>query len=202
LAWLAVDGTHATNDVTMKTKMITVPSVDSYPFGPPLFAARVKGATYEAGEVKAMAQGGHLYWAKTVTCGDRLCERFFDIDTATNTVKSTDFDFAGHSLWFGVPGVDKNRNVWMLATASTPTGPMGLALMGVYSSGLLYAPTSILAGAAQVGTGMVRMGDYASAAQDPVDGSVWLIGMYGAMKPNPLNSENNLGCRAVHVTGP
>jgi hypothetical protein len=55
----------------------------------------------------------------------------------------------------------------------------------------------VLTGQAQVGGGMVRMGDYASAEQDPSDGSVWLIGMYGAKNPNPLNPENNLGCTAV-----
>jgi hypothetical protein len=102
-------------------------------------------------------------------------------------------------MWWGVPGVDIHNNIWMLATASTSLGPMGRALMGQYASGATYAPRIILMGNAQVGSGQVRMGDCAPAAQDP-DGSVWLIGMYGATNPNPLNPENNLGCRAVHVT--
>ncbi len=202
LAWIAVDGTHAQNDVQLKMHMITVPSVDSYPFGQSLYAAHVGGSTYENGEVKAMFQNGHIYWAKTVTCGSMLCERLFDIDTAANTAKTTDFDLANNQMWFGVPGVDKYQNVWMLATAATTQGPMGLALMGVYSSGTVYDPKVILMGQAQVGSGMVRMGDYASAAQDPADGSTWLIGMYGATNPNPLNPENNLGCRAVNVKVP
>jgi hypothetical protein len=202
LGWLQVDGTQAANNVTLKVNMITVPSVDSYPFGQSLYAASAGGNTYENGEVKAMAQNGHIYWAKTVTCGSMLCERLFDIDTSANTAKTTDFNLNNNSLWFGVPGVDKYQNVWMLATASTTAGPMGLALMGVYSSGNVYNPSNILMGIDQVGSGQVRMGDYASAAQDPTDGSVWLIGSYGAKNPNPLNSENNLGCRAVHVTVP
>jgi hypothetical protein len=200
LGWIAVDGTHAANDINLKLSMITVPSVDSYPFGQSLFAATANGATYENGEVKAMAQNGHIYWAKTTTCGNLLCERMFDVDTVTNTAKTTDFTMPNNQMWFGVPGPDKYQNVWMLATASTTQGPMGLALMGVYASGKVYNPTTILVGKDQVDTGQVRMGDYASAAQDPTDGSVWLIGSYGAMNPNPLNPENNLGCRAVHVT--
>jgi len=200
LGWISVDGTNAANNVTLKVNMITVPRVDSYPFGQSLFAATANGATYENGEVKAMAQNGHIYWAKTTTCGNSLCERLYDVDTATNTAKTTDFSMANNQMWFGVPGVDKYENVWMLATASTTRGPLGLALMGVYASGKVYDATNILMGKAQVGRGMVRMGDYASAAQDPTDGSVWLIGSYGATNPNPLNRENNLGCRAVHVT--
>jgi hypothetical protein len=198
LSWIAVDGTNAAGNVTLKRNTITVQSVDSYPFGQSLYAAQAGGNTYENGEVKAMAQNGHIYWAKTLTCSGSLCERLYDVDTASNTVKEADFNMPNNQMWFGVPGVDKFQNVWMLATASTTAGPLGLALMGVYSGGMTYSPTNILMGQAQVGSGMVRMGDYASAAQDPTDGSVWLIGGYGSSATN--TEGGNLGCRAVHVT--
>ena len=35
----------------------------------------VNGNGIEAGEVKAMFQNGHIYWAKTTTCGSATCER-------------------------------------------------------------------------------------------------------------------------------
>jgi hypothetical protein len=63
---------------------------------------------------------------------------------------------------------------------------------------MTYSPANILMGQGPVGSGMVRMGDYASAAQDPTDGSVWLIGSYGSSAKN--TEGGNLGCRAVHVT--
>ena len=73
--------------------------------------------------------------------------------------------------------------------------------MGVYSSGKTYDPTVIVTGTAQINNGgaNTRWGDYYSAAQDPTDGSTWLIGQYGGA-PAGLNSESNAGCKVVHVT--
>ena len=90
LSWLAADGTHATNDVKIQVHNITVPKVNA----PPLWGTggvSVNGNSIEAGEVKAMFQNGHIYWAKTTMCNGSTCERLFDIDTATNTRQDSRF---------------------------------------------------------------------------------------------------------------
>jgi hypothetical protein len=201
LSWLSVDGTQAAGDVKLSVHNITIPTVPEAPtWGSG--GVTVNGNAIEAGEVKAMFQNGHIYWAKTTTCGGLTCERLFDIDTAKNTATTHDFTLANNQLWFGVPGVDSTGNVWMLASASTTAGPIGLALMGVYSSGKEYAPNTIVQGTAQIDNGSAdstRWGDYYSAAQDPTDGSTWLIGQYGG-GPKDLNPESNEGCKVVHVT--
>jgi hypothetical protein len=200
LSWLAVDGTQAANNVKLQVHNIKIPTVNEAPIWG-TGGVTVDGNGIEAGEVKAMFQNGHIYWAKTTTCGSLTCERMFDIDTATNTAKTHDFSLAKNQLWFGVPGVDHDGNVWMLASSSTTTGPIGLALMGVYSNGKTYAPNVIVPGTAQLnnGSAQTRWGDYYSAAQDPTDGSTWMIGQYGG-GPAKLNPESNAGCRVVHVT--
>jgi hypothetical protein len=200
LSWMSVDGTQAAHNVNLQVHDITVPNVDY----PPVWGSDgviVNGAQIEAGEVKAMWQNNHLYWAKSVHCGADMCERLFDINTQDNTAKTTDFSLKGEQMWFGVPGVDAHQNVWMLASSATKQGPVGLALMGVYPSGKIYDAHHILDGQSQFdNNGQLRLGDYTSAAQDP-DGSLWMIGMYAAKDPNPLNTEgSNAGCRAVHIT--
>ncbi len=200
LSWMSVEGTQAAKNVNLQVHNITVPNVDY----PPVWGSDgviVNGAQIEAGEVKAMWQNDHLYWAKSVHCGSDMCERLFDINTKDNTAKTTDFPLKGEQMWFGVPGVDAHQNVWMLASAATKQGPVGLALMGVYKSGKIYDAHHILDGQSQfANSGQLRLGDYTSAAQDP-DGSLWLIGMYAAKNPNPMNTEgSNSGCRAVHIT--
>lgn len=202
LSWLSVDGTQKAGDVKLQVHNITIPFIPVAPvWGSG--GVTVNGAQVEAGEVKAMWQNDHLYWAKTYTCPSGTCERLFDIDTATNSATSTDYSMSGTQLWFGVPGVDSHDNVWMLAAESDSQGPIGLALMGTYASGAAYAPRQIVQGQSELASsGQLHMGDYASAAQDP-DGSLWLIGEYAAKSPNPLNVENSSsGCRAVHVTAP
>jgi hypothetical protein len=88
----------------------------------------------------------------------------------------------------------------VLAAATKTDGFVGLALAGRSPAGQLYAPKQILMGGAAIaGTGFVRFGDYASAAQDPVDGSLWMIGQY-AGAPRGMNPENSSGCKVVHVT--
>jgi hypothetical protein len=194
-----VTGTQAANNVDLQVHNIQVPQVDY----PPVWGndgVIVNGAQIEAGEVKAMWQNDHLYWAKSVHCGGDMCERLFDIDTKANTAKTTDYHLQGEQMWFGVPGVDAYQNVWMLASSASKQGPVGLALMGTYQGGKAYDAHHILDGKSQFGNnGQLRLGDYTSAAQDP-DGSIWMIGMYAADDPNPLNTEgSNAGCRAVHV---
>jgi hypothetical protein len=198
LSWISVDGTPSANNVNLQVHNITIPTV---PETSDLFSISVNGAGIEAGEVKAMFQDGHIYWAKTITCGSSICERMFDIDTASNTAKTQDFSLDNNQLWFGVPGVDSAGNVWMLASASTTQGPIGLALMGVYASGNVANPSVIVTGPAQLNnaTANTRFGDYYSAAQDPSDGSTWLVGMYGG-GPAGMNSDGNAGCKIVHVT--
>jgi hypothetical protein len=200
LSWMSVTGTQAQNNVDLQVHNIQVPNVDY----PPVWGSDgviVNGAQIEAGEVKAMWQNDHLYWAKSVHCGNGdMCERLFDINTKDNTAKTTDYALQGEQMWFGVPGVDAYQNVWMLASSAKKSGPIGLALMGTYQSGKTYTAKHILDGKSQFGnSGQLRLGDYTSAAQDP-DGSLWMIGMYAADDPNPMNTEgSNAGCRAVHV---
>jgi hypothetical protein len=200
LSWLSVDGTQAANNINLQVHNITIPTVNEAPLWGSN-GVNVNGNAIEAGEVKAMFQNGHIYWAKTTTCGSSTCERMFDIDTTNNTAQTHDFSMNNNMLWFGVPGVDKVGNVWMLASASTTQGPIGLALMGVYSSGTTYDPNMVVMGTAQInnGSAQTRWGDYYSAAQDPTDGSTWLIGQYGG-GPSGLNPESNAGCKVVHVT--
>jgi hypothetical protein len=199
LSWLDVDGTQAANNVKLTVHNITIPTVPEAPIWGS-GGVTVNGNSIEAGEVKAMFQNGHIYWAKSITCGTSVCERMFDIDTAKNTATTHDFTLANNQLWFGVPGVDRAGNVWMLASSSTTQGPIGLALMGVYAAGKTYDPKVLIPGTAQINNGsdQTRWGDYYSAAQDP-DGSTWMIGQYGG-GPASLNTESNAGCRAVHVT--
>jgi hypothetical protein len=200
LSWLSVDGTQAGKNVDLKVHNITIPDVPEAPLWG-TGGVTVNGDGIEAGEVKAMFQNGHIYWAKTITCGSSTCERLFDVDTTNNTATTKDFTQANNQLFFGVPGVDITGNVWMLASSSTTAGPIGLSLMGVYSTGTAYDPTTIVPGTAQINNGSAntRWGDYYSAAQDPTDGSTWMIGQYGG-GPAGMNPESNAGCKAVHVT--
>jgi len=81
-----------------------------------------------------------------------------------------------------------------------PNGNVGLALAGIFADGKTYDPKIIVQGQSAI-TGGNRFGDYFSAAQDPVDGSTWLIGQYAAQTGNPLNTEGgSQGCKVVHVT--
>jgi hypothetical protein len=197
LNWISVDGTQAGGNIQVHQHPILVPNIDEVPvFG----GVTQNGMDIESGEVKAMWQAGHLVWAKSVKCATGSCERVFDIDTVSNTVMSHDFSLAGTQLWFGVPGLDKSSNTWVLMAEATPSGNVGLALAGIYASGKIYDPNVIVQGQSAL-TGGNRFGDYFSASQDPVDGSSWLIGQYAAAPGNPLNTEGgSAGCKVVHVT--
>jgi hypothetical protein len=196
LNWISVDGTQAANNIQVQQHPITVPIINATAvFG----AVKQNGMDIESGEVKAMWQSGHLVWARSVTCASGTCDRVFDINTTANTVTSHDFSLAGTQLWFGVPGLDRAGNTWVLMAEAAPAGNVGLALAGVFASGRTYAPNIIVTGQSVI-TGGNRFGDYFSAAQDPVDGSSWLIGQYAGKVGSSLNPENSTGCKVVHVT--
>jgi hypothetical protein len=196
LSWISVDGTQAAGNVKFQQHSIVVPNVDEVPvFG----GVTQNGMDIEAGKVKAMWQNGHLVWAQTVNCPSGTCERVFDIDTTKNTATSHDFSLANTQLWFGVPGLDHFGNTWVLMAEAAPSGNVGLALAGIYTSGQTYDPKIVVQGQSVLSGGN-RFGDYFSAAQDPVDGSTWLIGQYAGKPNSPLNQENSAGCKVVHVT--
>jgi hypothetical protein len=195
LSWISVDGTQAAKNIKVQQNSIAIPNVDEMDiFG----GVTQNGMDIEAGKVKAMWQNNHLVWAQTVKCATGACERIFDINTATNTATSHDFSLAGTQLWFGVPGLDRFGNTWVVMAEAAPKGNVGLALAGIYASGKTYDPQIIVPGQTVL-TGGNRFGDYFSAAQDPTDGTTWLIGQYAGMANSPLNTENSAGCKVVHV---
>jgi hypothetical protein len=196
ISWVSVDGTQATGNVKVQQHSIAIPNVDEMDiFG----GVTQNGMDIEAGKVKAMWQNDHLVWAQTIKCPTGACERIFDINTATNTATSHDFSLANTQLWFGVPGLDRFGNTWVVMAEAAKNGNVGLALAGIYASGKTYDPKIIVPGESVL-TGGNRFGDYFSSAQDPVDGSTWLIGQYAGMPNSPLNTENSAGCKVVHVT--
>jgi hypothetical protein len=73
--------------------------------------------------------------------------------------------------------------------------------MGKAADGTIHPPMIIVPGGAAL-TGN-RYGDYAAAAQDPVDGSLWMINQYAAASRSAgMNSEDSpAGCKVVHLTG-
>jgi hypothetical protein len=123
--------------------------------------------------------------------------RLFDVDTRTSAVASTDFSLPGTQLFYGGAGIDHFGNIWVLMAEATPDGSVGLALGGVRWNGTVEPAKIIQEGQSALSGN--RFGDYFSAAQDPVDGSVWLIGQYAATDSD-LNSENSAGCKVVHVS--
>jgi hypothetical protein len=92
--------------------------------------------------------------------------------------------------------------MWLLASATKTNGFVGLVLGGRSATGTVTQPKQIVAGLAAIpgDGGLTRFGDYVAAAQDPIDGSTWLIGQYAGKSKGPLNGENNAGCKVVHVT--
>jgi hypothetical protein len=195
LSWISVEGTHAAGNIKVQQHSITLPTVDEVPvFG----GVTQNGMDIEAGKVKAMWQNGHLFWAQAVRCASGSCDRIFDIDTTNNTATSHDFALADAQMWYGVPGVDKFGNVWVVMAEAAPNGNVGLAFAGIYASGAILDPRIIVTGQSVLSGD--RFGDYFSAAQDPADGSTWLIGQYAGMPNSPLNPENSAGCKVIHVT--
>jgi hypothetical protein len=194
LNFVTTEGTPNGGNLTATEHQITVPEVDEVPtFG----GLTQHGMDIESGQVKAMWQRDHLAWSKTVRCASGSCVRLFDIDTATSTATSTDFSIPGTQLFYGGAALDKYGNAWVLMAEATPNGSVGLALGGVRASGTVEPAKIIVEGQSALSGN--RFGDYFSAAQDPVDGSVWLIGQYAATNSD-LNDENSAGCKVVHVT--
>jgi hypothetical protein len=190
--WLSVQGTPAAGDLTVTEHQVEVPLVDLVPLAG-ITQNNVPGL--QSGQVKAMWQNNHIVWSKVVRCASGACVRAFDVDTAANTVKSDDFAMDGTQLFHGASALDKWGNMWLLMSATKPDGFVGLAIAGRQASGQLVAPTMIapgLSGFPGNGGALVRFGDYAGSAQDPVDGSSWLINVYAAA--------SGMGCKVVQVT--
>jgi hypothetical protein len=194
LNWISVDGTQGAGNVTVVQHQIAVPIVNEVPtFG----GITQYGQGLESGQVKAMWQNGKLVWAKTVNCATGTCTRLFTVDTGANTATSHDFGLASTQLFFGVPGLDSVGDTWLLAAAAPPAGAVGLALAGIRASGAIVDAAMIVSGQSQLSGN--RFGDFFSAAQDPSDGSTWLIGQYASTSNPTLNPENTAGCKVVHV---
>jgi hypothetical protein len=107
--------------------------------------------------------------------------------------------------------------MWLLCSACKPDGFVGLALGGRSASGEVIQPTQFVEGLSLIDVPEIRyflglfsrkgrrqsgyplrFGDYVGAAQDPVDGTAWLIGLYAATK-GPLNKDNTAGCKVIQV---
>jgi hypothetical protein len=201
LNWIAVDGTPAGNDVKITEHQIKVAQYNEVPvFG----GLKQNNMDLESPGVKAMWDQNHLVWTKTMKCpaGSTGCTvmRLFDVNTMANSIQSTDYILPGTQMFNGAAGIDKQGDVWILAGQAVTTGSVGLALMGHSAAGMNYAPSIIVPGGAPL-TGN-RYGDYAAAAQDPVDGSLWMINQYAAAsKADGMNGENSpAACKVVHLT--
>jgi hypothetical protein len=203
LNWITVEGTPAAGDVKVTEHPLKVARYSEVPvFG----GLKQHDMDLESPGVKAMWDQDHLVWTKTMNCpaGSTGCTvmRLFDVNTAANSIASTDYVLPGAQLFNGAAGIDKQGDVWILAGQATTSGSVGLALMGHSAAGMNYAPSIIVPGGAAL-TGN-RYGDYAAASQDPIDGSLWMINQYAAAsRAEGMNSENSpAGCKVVHLTAP
>lgn len=185
--WISVTGTPAQNNVVATQHVLAIPLL-----APQNTVIQQGGTDLESGGVLGMWHNNHLWWSRTEGCGSVNCARMFDINTSSNTVSSFDFSLPGTFLWSAVPGIDSNGNMWSLMSEVTPSTAPGLALGGKTASGTVFQPTIVTPGVAPFGGD--RWGDYFGSAQDPSDGSVWLIGEYGG--------SNNYQNRVVHVLFP
>ncbi len=211
LNWISTEGSAATARVT--EHLLEVSPVDE------VKAIKQAGkAELQSSGDKPFWQKDHLVWNVTVRCPTGTCVRSFDVNTATNTVRSDDFAMPGTQLFNGASGFDSRGNMWLLMSAAKPDGFVGLALAGRTASGQIIQPEMIVEGRAYIDDPVrlylfglietkpprehqtIRFGDYVEAAQDPIDGSVWFMGMYAAGK-GPLNRESAAGCMAVNVKG-
>jgi hypothetical protein len=191
LNWISVEGTPAASNVKVTQHQITVPNVDALPvFG---YVTQQGGQMLESGGVEAMWQADHLFWSKSVKCQGVSCIRVFDINTAANTATSFDLSMPGNYLFWGVPGIDRAGNVFVLMSQVSTTSFPGLAIGARLASGTVMQPKMAVAGvAAYPGS---RFGDYYGMSQDPVDGTLWGIGEYAT-------TGGRAACRIVHITGP
>lgn len=185
--WISVTGTPAQNNVVVSQHVLAVPAL-----APQNTVIQQGGTSLESGGVLGMWQNNHLWWSRTEGCGSVDCPRMFDIDTSANSVSSFDFSLSNTYLWSAVPGIDSSGNMWaLMSEVSTSTAP-GLALGGKTVNGQIFQASIITTGVAPFGGD--RWGDYFGSAQDPTDGSVWLIGEYAG--------SDNYRNRVVHVQYP
>jgi hypothetical protein len=194
--WLSVEGPPASAKVS--EHRLTVPQLDEVPLAGITQAGR---GGLESGQVKAMWHGGHIVWSKTFRCNGVSCIRHYNVDTTANSVTATDYAMADTQLFYGGVGLDQGGNTWILSAATKKDGFVGLALSGRSVTGSVFGPKQIVEGKSAIpgSGGLIRFGDYFSAAMDPTDGSTWLIGQYASVK-SALNSENVTGCKVVKVT--
>jgi hypothetical protein len=189
-----VDGTPAMNNVKVQEHLVMVDTGDD-PGG-----ITTSGGEATDGWVKAMWHNNHLVWGlpnKNSACATPYCVRILDVDTSNYTATYHDMSLAGAQLWYGEPGLDSKGNTWVLMAEAPAGGNNGLALGGILASGQLVNPYVIKQGQSGLGS----FGDYFSSAQDPVDGSSWLIGQWGGVANSTLNPENSTAqCTVVHVT--
>jgi len=185
--WISVTGTPAQNNVVATQHVLTIPAL-----APQNTVIQQGGGDLESGGVLGMWHNNHLWWSRTEGCGSVDCPRMFDIDTSSNSVSSFDFSLPGTFLWSSVPGIDSSGNMWALMSEVSPSTAPGLAVGGKTARGTVFQPTIITSGVAPFAGD--RWGDYFGSAQDPSDGSVWLIGEYGGAS----NYQN----RVVHVLFP
>jgi hypothetical protein len=185
--WISVDGTPEQGNVLVTQHIVPVPPLAASPS-----IIQQGGTRLENGGSLAMWNADHLWWSRTEGCGSVTCPRMFDVQTATNSVDSFDFSMPGTFLWSAIAGIDSIGNMWALMSEVSPTTSPGLALGGRSAGGQIQQPTTIVSGISPFP--IDRWGDYFGSAQDPVDGTVWLIGEYSVANGQYSN-------RVVHVLG-
>lgn len=139
-----------------------------------------------------MWNAGHLAWSHTEGCGTVSCGRMFDIETASGTVTQYDLGIPGTFVWSAAPGIDSLGNTSVIMSEMVPSTQPGLAVGGRSATGQIVMPGVVVSGVEPYAAD--RWGDYFAAAQDPVDGSLWMTGMYAAA--------GNYGIAVVHVIEP
>jgi hypothetical protein len=111
----------------------------------------------------------------------------------SGSVREFDFSVPDINLWSAAPGIDRSGNVWFLMAWSSASVPLSLALAGVTRAGIVIPPKVVVPGTVPMDAG--SFGDFFDGVQDPVDGTVWFVGHYGAPKPR----DSFCASRVVHV---
>jgi hypothetical protein len=185
--WIAVDGTPANQNVQVHENVVPIALLQ-----PPPRILQPNGKALASGGVLATWDNNRLWWSHTEGCGTNnsyTCARMIGVRTDTGVVGTLEFSMPDAFVWFAAPGLDRSGNMWAIMSTLTAAGAPGLAIGGQLASGAIRAPAPLVPGIAPYGD--THWGDYFSAAQDPVDGTVWTIGMYGAA--------TNYGGKIVHV---
>jgi hypothetical protein len=191
LNWISVEGTPAQGNVVVTPHMLPIRPSTALPVFPGV--PQPGGTQLRNSGVLAEWHDHTLAWSKGVRCGNVACVRAFLVDTRTNTVREYDFSVPDINVWSAAPGIDRSGNVWFLMAWSSPTVPLSLALAGVTRAGTVIPPKVVVPGTVPMDDG--SFGDFFDGVQDPVDGTVWFVGHYGAPKPR----DSFCASRVVHV---